>query len=79
MIKAFVFDTNSLTSANLSLYATNRKAYDNARIIGIPIYLNDTLTELFETLVRFKFDRYISLENCLLKFYPRETILFKFI
>ena len=63
MIKTFVFDTNSLISANLSPHSTNRKAYDNARKIGIPIYSDDTLTEFVETLMRPKFDKYISVEK----------------
>ncbi|MDF2431447.1 MAG: uncharacterized protein JWP44_1078 [Mucilaginibacter sp.] len=60
MIKIFVFDTNSLISANLSPYSVNRKAYDRAREIGIPVYSSATFTEFAETLVRPKFDKYIS-------------------
>ncbi len=60
MIEIFVFDTNILISANLSPGSVNRKAYDRAREIGIPVYSNSTLTEFTETLLRPKFDKYIS-------------------
>ena len=63
MIKIFVFDTNILISANLSPGSVNRKAYDRAREIGIPIYSNSTLAEFAETLLRTKFDKYISVEK----------------
>ena len=63
MIKIFVFDTNSLISANLSPDSVNRKAYDRAREIGIPVYSNSTLAEFAETLLRTKFDKYISVEK----------------
>jgi putative PIN family toxin of toxin-antitoxin system len=63
MIKIFVFDTNSLISANLSLDSVNRKAYDKAREIGITVYSDTTLKEFSETLNRPKFDKYISTEN----------------
>ena len=63
MIKIFVFDTNSLISANLSPDSINRKAYDRAREIGIPVYSGDTLAEFAETLLRPKFDKYISSEK----------------
>jgi len=41
MIKIFVFDTNSLISASLSPDSVNRKAFDRAREIGIPVYSNE--------------------------------------
>ena len=63
MIKIFVFDTNILISANLSPGSINRKAYDHAREIGIPVYSNSTLAEFAETLLRTKFDKYISIEK----------------
>ncbi|HEY8784348.1 MAG TPA: putative toxin-antitoxin system toxin component, PIN family [Mucilaginibacter sp.] len=63
MIKIFVFDTNILISANLSPGSVNRKAYDRAREIGIPVYSNSTLAEFAETLLRTKFDKYISVEK----------------
>jgi putative PIN family toxin of toxin-antitoxin system len=63
MIKIFVFDTNSLISANLSPNSVNRQAYDKAREIGIPVYSDPTLKEFSETLVRPKFDKYISNES----------------
>ncbi len=63
MIKIFVFDTNSLISANLLPGSVNRQAYDRAREIGIPVYSGATLTEFTETLIRPKFDKYISNEK----------------
>jgi putative PIN family toxin of toxin-antitoxin system len=63
MIKIFVFDTNSLISANLSPNSVNREAYDKAREIGIPVYSDSTLKEFSETLIRLKFDKYISNES----------------
>jgi putative PIN family toxin of toxin-antitoxin system len=63
MTKIFVIDTNSLISANLSANSVNRKAYDKVRELGIPVYSKATLTELVETLVRPKFDKYISIEK----------------
>lgn len=63
MIKIFVFDTNSLISANLSPHSTNRKAYDKAREMGIAVYSDSTFTEFTETFSRPKFDKYISGEK----------------
>lgn len=63
MIKIFVFDTNSLISANLLPDSVNRTAYDRARKIGLPVYSNETLTEFAETLMRSKFDKYVSAEK----------------
>ncbi len=63
MIKTFVFDTNTLISANLSPLSTNRTAYDLAREIGISVYSIATFAEFSETLVRPKFDKYISVEK----------------
>jgi putative PIN family toxin of toxin-antitoxin system len=63
MIKIFVFDTNSLISANLSPESVNRKAYDKAREIGIPVYSSATLTEFADTFLRPKFDKYVSAEK----------------
>jgi len=60
MIKIFVFDTNSLISANLLPGSVNRQAFDKAFETGIPVYSDATLTEFAETLIRPKFDKYIS-------------------
>ena len=75
MIKIFVFDTNSLISASLSPGSVNRKAFDLAREIGIPVYSNATLTEFTETFLRPKFDKYISAEKRLqnIAFLKREA------
>jgi putative PIN family toxin of toxin-antitoxin system len=66
MIRVFVFDTNILISANLSPLSINRKAYDKAREIGIPVYSSATFMEFSETLIRPKFDKYVSMEKRLL-------------
>jgi putative PIN family toxin of toxin-antitoxin system len=63
MIKIFVFDTNSLISANLLPNSVSRKAYNKAREIGIAVYSEETFTEFAETLLRPKFDKYISSET----------------
>lgn len=60
MIKIFVFDTNSLISANLSVDSVNRRAYDRARQIGIIVHSDLTFSEFSEVLTRPKFDKYIS-------------------
>jgi uncharacterized protein len=60
MIKIFVFDTNSLISANLSPDSVNRQAYDRARKIGITVHSDVTFSEFSEVLGRPKFDKYIS-------------------
>jgi putative PIN family toxin of toxin-antitoxin system len=63
MIKVFVFDTNSLISANLSPDSVNRKAFDKVRQIGIAVYSNATFAEFAEALSRPKFDKYISIKK----------------
>ena len=63
MIKIFVFDTNALISANLSPLSINRKAYDKTREVGISVYSSATLVEFAETLLRPKFDKYLSIEK----------------
>jgi putative PIN family toxin of toxin-antitoxin system len=63
MIKIFVFDTNSLISANLSPDSVNRKAFDKARQIGMAVYSNATFAEFAEVLARPKFDKYISIKK----------------
>lgn len=63
MINIFVFDTNSLISANLLPNSITRKAYDIAREIGIPVYSKETLAEFAETFIRPKFDKYLTIET----------------
>jgi len=63
MIKRFVFDTNSLISANLLAGSVNRVAFNRAREIGIPVYSEATLAEFSETFIRKKFDKYLSIET----------------
>ena len=55
-----MFDTNSLISANLSSDSVNRKALDKAREMGVLVYSDETLYEFTNTLLRPKFDKYIS-------------------
>jgi putative PIN family toxin of toxin-antitoxin system len=66
MIKIFVFDTNVVVSSNLSPGSVNRKAYDRAREIGISVHSANTFTEFSETLLRPKFDKYVSTDKRLL-------------
>jgi putative PIN family toxin of toxin-antitoxin system len=63
MIKIFVFDTNSLISANLLPGSVNRKAYNKALELGITVYSEATFAEFSGTLTRTKFDKYISAEK----------------
>jgi putative PIN family toxin of toxin-antitoxin system len=63
MIKLFVFDTNSLISANLLPGSVNRKAYNKALELGITVYSDATLAEFSGTFIRTKFDKYISTEK----------------
>ncbi len=61
MIRKFVFDANSLISANLLPNSISRKAYDYARVVGVMIYSNATFEEFSQTFVRSKFDKYLSI------------------
>jgi putative PIN family toxin of toxin-antitoxin system len=63
MIKIFVFDTNSLISANLLPGSVNRQAYDKARETGILVYSSETFAEFSDTFARPKFNKYISKER----------------
>ena len=63
MIKPFVFDTNSLISADLSPNSVNRQAYDKARELGITVYSDETLAEFIEVFNRSKFDKYVSQQS----------------
>jgi uncharacterized protein len=63
MINIFVFDTNSLISANLLPNSVNRQAYDLARNLGMVVCSTITLSEFAETLMRPKFDKYITVEK----------------
>ena len=58
MIKIFVFDTNSLISANLTPHSVNRKAFDKARELGIPVYSKFTLAELIAPAIELARDGY---------------------
>ncbi|HEY9000399.1 MAG TPA: putative toxin-antitoxin system toxin component, PIN family [Mucilaginibacter sp.] len=63
MTKIFVFDTNSLISANLLPNSVNRQAYDKAREIGIAVYSDSTFEEFEVTLSRPKFDKYLPVQT----------------
>ncbi|TFF36357.1 putative toxin-antitoxin system toxin component, PIN family [Mucilaginibacter psychrotolerans] len=62
MTNIFVFDTNSLISANLLPNSVTRRAYDIARKIGISVYSIDTLAEFADTFIRPKFDKYLTID-----------------
>jgi len=66
MTNIFVFDANSLISANLLPHSVSRRAYDKARQIGIPVYSDVTFAEFSETFVRPKFDKYLSFKERLI-------------
>jgi len=75
MIKIFVFDTNALISANLSPLSINRKAYDKTREVGISVYSSATLVEFAETLLRPKFDKYLSIEKAISEFEKNSQLI----
>ena len=62
-IDTFVIDSNTLISAFLFEHSVPSKAYEKAKRLGKIARSNETFTELFVTLVRSKFDKYISLPN----------------
>lgn len=59
----FVFDTNVLVSAFLLRSSTPRQAFDCAISVGLLLYSEETLGELWTVLVRPKFDRYLPLAD----------------
>lgn len=61
--RRFVFDTNVLVSAFLLRNSVPRQALDLAMAIGTVVRSNETLDELWEVLVRPKFDRYLPLAD----------------
>lgn len=62
MIK-IVFDTNSIISAHLLASSVARRAYDKSLKLGTLLYSRETLTELTQTFLKTKFDKYISVEK----------------
>jgi hypothetical protein len=66
--RLYVLDNNVLISAFLFRHSTPRKVFDRALELGRVLHSNETLEELWEVLVRPKFDRYLSL-------YDRITLL----
>ncbi len=59
----YVFDTNSIISANLLAASVTRQAYDKALEEGVLLYSKETLSELAEVFFRTKFDKYLSIEK----------------
>ncbi len=59
----FVFDNNVLVSAFLFRKSTTRQAYDLSINIGQILYCEETLHELWEIMVRPKFDPYLPLHG----------------
>ncbi|MFN4255417.1 MAG: putative toxin-antitoxin system toxin component, PIN family [Saprospiraceae bacterium] len=61
--RKFVFDNNVLVSAFLFRKSTTRVAFDLALSLGQILHSDETLDELWQVLVRPKFDRYLSLSE----------------
>jgi len=61
--RKFVFDTNVLVSAFLFRNSIPRQAFDLAMSIGMVLRSDETLDELWDVLVRPKFDRYLPLAD----------------
>lgn len=61
MTDIFVFDTNTLISAYILTNSKNRQAYDKAFDAGVMVYSDATFDEFGKTLIRSKFERYLSL------------------
>lgn len=59
----FVFDNNVLVSAFLFRASTPRQSFDLAQSLGSIVYSDETIDELWNVLVRPKFDRYLSLSE----------------
>ena len=67
----FVFDTNVLVSAFLFRNSIPRHALDHALKAGSVVHSDETMLELWEVMMRPKFDRYLSV-------YDRQLILTRF-
>jgi len=61
--RRFIFDTNVLISAFLFKQSIPRQALDLANSIGTIVRSEDTLEELWNVLIRPKFDRFLSLSD----------------
>lgn len=61
--RRFVFDTNVLVSAFLLQHSIPRKALDRSLALGKILRSDETLNEVWEVLVRPKFDRYVTLSD----------------
>ncbi len=59
----FVFDTNVLVSAFLFRQGTPRNTFTLAMNVGKILHSDETLDELWEVLVRPKFDRFLPLSD----------------
>lgn len=72
--RLFIFDTNVLVSAFLFKKGTPRQAFDLALSIGKIRHSTETLDELWEVLVRPKFDPFLSLSDRILLLHGFEQI-----
>jgi putative PIN family toxin of toxin-antitoxin system len=72
----FIFDNNVLVSAFLFKNSTPRHAFDLALSLGVIVRSEETLNELWEVLVRPKFDRFLPIADriTLLKAFEKITI-----
>lgn len=61
--RQFVFDTNVLVSAFMFKESAPRRALDLALSLGKILRSEETLNELWDVLVRPKFDRFLSLSD----------------
>ena len=59
----YVFDTNSIISANLLDRSVNRLAYDKALEEGVLLYSKETLSEFVQVFSRPKFDKYLPVNE----------------
>ena len=59
----YVFDTNSIISANLLPASVTRQAYNKALETGLLLYSKETLSELAQVFTRPKFDKYVPIEE----------------
>ena len=59
----YVFDTNSIISANLLPKSVSRQAYNKALETGLLLYSKETLSEFAQVFTRPKFDKYVPIEE----------------
>lgn len=76
--RRFVFDNNVLLSAFLFKQSTPRRAFDLALSLGIVVHSEETMDELWEVLVRPKFDRFLSMADRIALLQAFERVSFRF-